>query len=199
VEVVGKWRKVKAEGLAVSINHLVGKRTGRPPGSKSKPWRRDLAWVLRNLDNEDAVPPSPLAARLLALAKDHPDRLVCCLMQLDAQGRPDGVSVATQHQPHDGNGQGGGPTLPPGKVEAAPGRVKRFFVPWARLVECMRGVAEVAVKDLDDGLELVGAEADVAHRGVWLTVRSGVFPEVPAGEPVPEFDPGWMSKRYLNR
>ena len=55
---------------------LQGKRTGRPPGIKSRPWRRAVLWCIRNLDKADAVPPSPLAGRLLALGREHPDRLV---------------------------------------------------------------------------------------------------------------------------
>ena len=65
---------------------LQGKRTGRPPGIKSRPWRRAVLWCIRNLDKADAVPPSPLAGRLLALGREHPDRLVSLVIQLDGQG-----------------------------------------------------------------------------------------------------------------
>src|SRR5438067_12975474 len=69
----------------MGLEHLNGKRTGRPKGVKSAPrWQRDVRWVYRNLGNADAKPPSELAGRLLALAQEHPDRFVACLAKLDA-------------------------------------------------------------------------------------------------------------------
>jgi hypothetical protein len=72
----------------MSTEHLQGKRTGRPRGAKSRlPVRRDAWWAYRNLAKPDAVPPSALAARLLALGREHPDRLALCLAKLDALAR----------------------------------------------------------------------------------------------------------------
>jgi hypothetical protein len=69
----------------MSVEHLEGKRTGRPRGSKSSPlWLRAARWALRNLDSPDAVPPSALARRLVALGRKRPDRLVLCLDTLEA-------------------------------------------------------------------------------------------------------------------
>ena len=60
---------------------------GRPhstAGARNRPrWQRDVRWVYRNLGNADAKPPSELAKRLLALAREHPDRFVACLAKLE--------------------------------------------------------------------------------------------------------------------
>src|SRR5436309_9031086 len=69
----------------MGLEHLNGKRTGRPRGVKSAPrWQRDVRWVYRNLGNAGARPPSELARRLLALALEHPDRFVACLAHLES-------------------------------------------------------------------------------------------------------------------
>jgi hypothetical protein len=67
-----------------SVAHLEGKRTGRPKGSKTTPpWVRDALWAYRNLDKPDLKPPSLLAGLLLAMGREHPDRLVLLLDALD--------------------------------------------------------------------------------------------------------------------
>ena len=65
--------------------HLEGRRTGRPKGAKSAPlWVRAARWALKNLETPDAVPPSALAGRLLALGREQPDKLVLCLEEMNA-------------------------------------------------------------------------------------------------------------------
>lgn len=72
----------------MALKDLIGKRTGRPPGAKSAaPWVRTARWAARNLDTPEAVPPSPLAGRLLALGRKQPDRLAVCLARLEALGQ----------------------------------------------------------------------------------------------------------------
>src|SRR4051812_10794613 len=69
----------------MGLQDLVGKRSGRPRGSKTTPaWIRAARWAFDNLDNPDSVAPSRLAERLLALGRKHPDRLIVCLARLDA-------------------------------------------------------------------------------------------------------------------
>jgi len=72
----------------MGVEHLQGKRTGRPRGSKSRPWVRALGWAYRNMDKPDAEPPTPLAARLLALARADMAAFLRCLAALEAGMEP---------------------------------------------------------------------------------------------------------------
>jgi ribosomal protein L7/L12 len=68
----------------MGTQHLDGKRTGRPPGARSRlPWIRDLRWAYRNLDKPDPQPPTAFAGLLLAMGREHPERLVPCLAIMD--------------------------------------------------------------------------------------------------------------------
>jgi hypothetical protein len=68
----------------MGMEHLEGKRTGRPRGSKSRPaWVRDVRWAHKHLGQSGATPPTPLAGLLLNLGCEHPDRLVACLALAD--------------------------------------------------------------------------------------------------------------------
>jgi hypothetical protein len=72
----------------MGLQHLAGKRTGRPKGSRSKPrWLRDLAWAEKNLGNPDAQPPSELARRLRDLGRARPDQFLACLALRDVMRR----------------------------------------------------------------------------------------------------------------
>jgi hypothetical protein len=60
----------------MGLQHLEGKRTGRPRGSKTSPLvDRDVRWAYRNLGTPDAVPPSPLAG---GLSTQQTSRARCC-------------------------------------------------------------------------------------------------------------------------
>src|SRR5437879_3382853 len=59
----------------MSVDHLKGRRSGRPKGSKSTPsWVRATAWAMRNVAKPDAVPPSEQAAYYVKLAREDPVR-----------------------------------------------------------------------------------------------------------------------------
>jgi hypothetical protein len=93
-----------AEGEVMGVQHLEGKRTGRPKGSKSSPvWVRAARWALANLDYPDAVPPSPLAGRLLALGRESPDRLVLCLEALRMKAVHSEQEPQRESSSHDKN------------------------------------------------------------------------------------------------
>lgn len=69
----------------MALKDLQLKRSGRPKGSKTSPlWVRAARWACENLDNPDAVAPSPLACQLLAFGRKNPHKLAICLAQLDA-------------------------------------------------------------------------------------------------------------------
>src|SRR5262245_56430126 len=73
----------------MAIEHLIGRRTGRPSGSRSAPrWLRALRWAERNLGRPEAEPPSALAALLVAFGREHPDRFVTCLAMVEAVTSP---------------------------------------------------------------------------------------------------------------
>src|SRR5438552_16411764 len=68
----------------MGVEHLQGKRTGRPRGSKSTPaWARDVRWVQKHLGQPAATPPTPLAGLLLNLGREHPEKFVACLTLAD--------------------------------------------------------------------------------------------------------------------
>jgi hypothetical protein len=69
----------------MGVEHLQGKRTGRPRGSKNLPrWVRYVAWAEKNVGRTDATPPSPFAAFLRAMAREEPDKFVSYLVGADA-------------------------------------------------------------------------------------------------------------------
>jgi hypothetical protein len=171
----------------VSVEHLAGKRTGRPRGSKSvPPWVRDLRWAYKHLDTPDAVPPSALAGRLRALGREQPDKFVACLL-LDAP-----APAANK-----GKEEAGGPAgSDGGAVAGRPLRAKRLFVPERRLAFFLGGRQAWRVSNLHpDGVQVVGCDFDPARQGLWLTLASGMFPEVPPGAPIPDFETQWMCER----
>jgi hypothetical protein len=72
----------------MGVDHLQGRRTGRPRGAKTTPpYIRAARWAYENLDVADAVPQSALAARLLAFWRKRPDRLVVYMATLDEMKR----------------------------------------------------------------------------------------------------------------
>src|SRR4051794_37311458 len=83
----------------MGVDHLIGRRTGRPKGVRSTPsWSRDVVWAYRHLGEADAVAPTALAGQLVALGREHPDRLATLLLQLDGQGqqREEGAVVVAE-------------------------------------------------------------------------------------------------------
>src|SRR6266478_6210995 len=133
----GKWPESSGRGRisTLAIKDLEGKRTGRRPGSKSRPWVRDLKWACKNLDRPDAKPPSALAGRLVVLGREQPDRLVALLAALEAQmpkaEHPErGTSSAP---PHTASGPAGG--LP---RDGQPRRLKVVTLREKILLACLR-------------------------------------------------------------
>jgi hypothetical protein len=185
----------------MGVDHLQGKRTGRPRGSSSTPaWVRDLHWAERHLGDPDAVPPSPLAGRLLALARDQPDRFLACLALRDAQGQPSAPPRASavrrargaragrawpyaSRRPVTAVQDSGGPAGAPG-----PAAHRRRRLPW--------------VRNLSAGFQVtacvVGLDRETGGR--WrrvprITLESAAFPEVLPGAPVPQMVPDFAARR----
>jgi hypothetical protein len=167
----------------MSLEHLEGKRKGRPKGAKSSPpWVRDLLWAYHHLDKPDAEPRSEMARLLLALGREHPDRLINCLLTLEAQGTkseeenlaPDSVSRSeTNGFPKDDDSR----------------RVKGVTISEPAFFEYLRAEpGKSYVFDLPSDARVVGCKPDIPNRSIDLVVRSMTFPEVPDGKPIPELE-----------
>jgi hypothetical protein len=176
----------------MSVEHLHGKRTGRPRGSKStSPWRRDALWAYRHLGRPDAQPPSELAKLLLALGREQPDRLFACLALLDDPGHPaeqpnreaggsaeaDPTTGGRSPDPQSsGNDLGGKP----------PQKVRKLFVDARHLLARLTGDGGAWVSNLPRGAYVVGCETDPGRDGIVLLIHSEAFPPVAEGEAIPE-------------
>jgi len=160
-----------------SVAHLQDRRTGRPRGARSAPaWLRAARWAHRNLGKPEAVPPSALAGRLLALGQEHPDRLAVCLDKLEAtwelRAAPSNTGVVQDD--HD---------------DAWPRRVKTLTVPLKQLVLWMAGQAEpLWMASLPAAFEVAGCEVNTKRRQITLTIRSRAFEPVPEGSLAPELE-----------
>jgi hypothetical protein len=186
----------------MGIEHLQGRRSGRPRGVKSAPpWVRAARWALENLDTPDAVPPSALAARLLALGREHPDRLAVCLASLEAIGHKAGEQdCCPQHPSLNGasakgsgiadNGQQGDSETPELLVRGTPSRrLRKVCVETQQLIYRLTGDGTAWISNLPRDARPVGCETDPTRDGIILIIYSGTYPPVAAGEPIPEIEP----------
>jgi hypothetical protein len=154
----------------MSVDHLAGRRSGRPRGSKTTPaWVRDATWCYRNLDNPDAEPPSPFAKRLLDQARQRPDLLLVALAQLGCPPRREETS------------------LQQARMEDAPtSGVRRLSVPVNGLLAWAMGhPAPSWLTQVPDGCELESVALHHTRRRLILTLRDKSFPTTPPGQPVP--------------
>jgi hypothetical protein len=170
-------------------------RTGRPKGSKTTPrWVRALNWAERNYGKPGAVPPNGLAARMLQLAQEHPDRFAkCCALRdgLRRQDRPPEAPAPTAN----------------GTAAAGVGRLSRAD-PWEKYPS--GGLKVVTIGDwslssLLSGQEgkLVGVpqgrvvDAWVSAEGLSLLINSTGLKRLPAGFPVPEEPVGFEREEVI--
>jgi hypothetical protein len=67
----------------MALKDLIGKRTGRPLGSRtSSRVRRDILWAYNNLDKPDTKPPSPGAQMWAEMARREPDQFLACVARV---------------------------------------------------------------------------------------------------------------------
>ncbi len=168
----------------MGVDHLQGKRTGRPRGAKTPPpWVRAARWAYEHLDVADAVPPSALAARLVALGRKHPDRLAVCLARLDAMGhRTDRRNRGGNDARANGAGQTVGGILDDGQ----PRRLKQVTIREMDLFSPARHDSRVCVQNPPCGAHVVGCEVDTSRRRIHFFIRSEDFEVVEEGNPIPE-------------
>jgi hypothetical protein len=137
-------------------------------------------WAVANLDNAAAVPPSPLAGRLLALGRKHPDRLVVCLARMEALSR--------KPQPQQSPKLNG--TVDDGIAhECEARRLKKLFVREDQLLSCIgneRGKYYVYKPPSD--AHVVACHANPSQREIEVVIHSSDFPVVAADEPIPALE-----------
>ena len=167
----------------VSTAHLQGRRSGRRKGSRSTPaWERALRWAGRHMGKPDAVPPSDLAGRLAALGRDHPDRLVSLLLQLDAERRR-GAADAPAPEPAAPI-----PSPPPALPQPAEGtarRLKRLSLPGVYLVPIPERPRRALACPCPPAYEIVGLAVDQARGRVVVTIRSEALQFVAEEQAIP--------------
>src|SRR5262245_21007884 len=89
------------EGVDMGLQHLEGKRTGRPTGSKTtSSVRRDMMWAYQHLDDADAKPPSAGARMWADLARSQPSSFLSCLVSLEAGTQPKAKSEGNLTEPN---------------------------------------------------------------------------------------------------
>jgi hypothetical protein len=150
----------------MAIKDLEGKRTGRRPGSKSRPpWERDLRWAYKNIGRPDAEPPSEFARSLRELGREHPDKLFDLL-------RAGPIANGTQDKD----------ASPPKE----PQRVRRIAIDARYLLTRLTRNGSSVVANLPRDAYIVGCEVDLEQDKIVLTIYSDSFPPVKAGGAIPK-------------
>jgi hypothetical protein len=177
----------------MGLKHIQDKRTGRPRGSRNSPaWVRDVRWAYKHLGKPDAVPPTALAGLLVALGREHPDRLVSCLATADGAaerkgGQSAGQAEIAKPEPQD---QVRGPRA---EGESLRGRIKKLRVTEFQLAAYLTGRRQPTIKNLPPDVQIVDCEREPEGNVIVLTLRSEAFPQVPEDQKVPEFEPEFAS------
>lgn len=164
----------------MGVEHLEGKRTGRPKGKKSiPPWLRAARWAWANLGKPDAVAPNEQAARLWALGREHPDRLTLMLAELEVLAQEDRRQQGAVATPQTG---------PTPEAAAPPAR----RAPSVR----MPNTAMVSLKPVGwrfpNDIQ-VTCQVDYFRQTLTLLLSSTTFRNVPDGAPIP-----WLCMECLS-
>jgi hypothetical protein len=151
------------------LEHLQGKRTGRPRGSKSSsPLKRDLRWACRNL-GKDVEPPTAGAKFWSEMARNEPEKFVKAVAELDAANGP------SRNKPDESQNR---------KPETYAGqRLKRTFLAERDLLRLLRSFPGV---DIPIDSKVVGYALARDRDGVMLTISAPTFRKLAEGEPIPE-------------
>jgi hypothetical protein len=163
----------------MGVEHLEGKRTGRPKGSKSRPWIRALRWACRNLDRPNAVPPSPLAEHYLALGRERPDQFLACLAALDKKAAPTQPETGFRAPCTD--------------------RLMVLFWPLRHLTHRLTHYKGATIVNLPRDFRVLDSRVDPARDGILFLIWSGSFPQILSGAPVPAFAPRWEGLMWTTR
>jgi hypothetical protein len=169
----------------MAIEHLVGKRSGRPPGARSRSRvKRDLNWAYRHLDKPESVPPSAGAKRWSELARSHPEVFLACVAMFDTAGGQPTVD-ANGKLPHvepnwigepPGNGSGRKPLR----------RLRKIFICSAQLLSRLTSDGCARISGFPRDASVVGCDTDPARDGMILILYSDSFSPVADDVPIPE-------------
>jgi hypothetical protein len=175
----------------VGLKHVEGKRTGRPPGARSKPRvYRDIMWAYRNLDKPDAQPSSAGAKLWLKLAREQPLRFLECALRVDAPTSRTRDCEPEQESEADGT-----------REVQLPARVKTVSCSFRGLLRHLSGedafskAPGVWVNHIPKDSAVVGWKAE--REGILLIVRSNDFPVVEQGQAIPELDHALVYRQEL--
>jgi hypothetical protein len=165
----------------MTLKDLNGKRTGRPPGSKTTSRvKRDIMWVYRNLEKSDAAPPSPGARMWAEQARKDPGHFLSCVVRVE-------TGVENKEE-----GERPGREATRSLTGKGTIRIRKLFVPEGRLVACLEGESALRISNLpSDCMKIEASEVDQARGGVVFTVFSELFSEVAEGKPIPDLEPEW--------
>jgi hypothetical protein len=78
-------------------------------------------------------------------------------------------------------------------------RLRRLVVPERDLAWRLASIKAPRVANLPSDFQIVGCRVDAARRVVVLTIRSGSFPRVARGAPIPEFEPAFDGLLYRRK
>jgi hypothetical protein len=168
----------------MALEHLNGRRTGRPRGAKTRSRAlRDIRWAYNHLGKPDAKPPSPGAKLWADLALSGPARFLTCVANLEAAGESKGQGPGERQAPEPG-----GPEAPTGNGSSAkpPLRIRKLFLDAQHLLLRLTGDGTAWVSNLPRGAYIVGAQADPSREGIVFTLYAETFPPVTAGNAIPE-------------
>lgn len=166
----------------MGVQHLDGRRTGRPRGTRSTPqWQRDMLWVARHLGT-DTVPPSPGARLWSSFATAHPDRFIACIIQLGTQEAKTGSRSSDRPEAAQAENRSAGVT---GATNIAkPRRQHKTLTLKKDRFQNMLLHQRASVPS-DSKVVSVVEQGDK----VIITLFSETFPLVPDGQAVPELAP----------
>jgi hypothetical protein len=116
---------------------------------------------------------------LLALGREHPDRLLACLLRLEAHPPK---AESRNRGPNDAklNGAGGG-------LDDSRSRgLKKVIVSGALFVKYIREPFVSWVTNIPDDASIVRLEVEPLRKVIVLTIRSKTFESLEEGMPIPE-------------
>jgi hypothetical protein len=125
---------------------------------------------------------------LVALGREHPDRLVSCLATADGAAERKGEQSAGQAE--IANPEPQDQLRSPRAVGERPqGRLKKLRVTESQLAAYLTGRRHPTIKNLPPDFEIVACEREAGGNVFILTLRSEAFPLVPEDQDVPEIEP----------
>ncbi|HEV3144953.1 MAG TPA: hypothetical protein VGZ47_13770, partial [Gemmataceae bacterium] len=154
----------------MGLMDLVGKRTGRPRGSKTKSRvKRDMQWAYCNMGKPNAEPPTAGAKMWLDLARSDQGRFLDYVVRLETvvetkhEGKVEQL-LATWNPDEAGNTQ----ILNQGP----PARVVKMFVPNEHALKYLRGEPVPPIDNFTSSTRIVGCQMQNHGKGIILILTS---------------------------